>query len=461
MKATQWPKLQVFQVPLKNKDGTVSDQPLAFLLPHELLFNLSKQSEGCLQVLQETQGLDETCLAHVNKLKADWGEDVIPISLWHDGVPFNWDRSDSLEMYSLALPGLASTAERVLRFPLTVVAHQLCTKTTHQRIFEILAWSFTAMACGQWPTQGPGGSMYRHSRSSQPLGYVAALAEFKGDWKMMAEVVGLPSWQTKAGVCWRCNTTKEQANEVGLASAWRLPQNRISHGDLMLMLQRKGPLCRMFNFPGFHSKLFRTANLFGGILHMAVSMPKYGANQEARLSTLCKDLWSWYASVKIPSNRLSRLPLKRFKQSKKRPCLKASGGQIRTLVPWFVKLVRDWSLEDFKPNARAEAAEVKEATENLAICYQCLSSTSGFEAPMEVLQKHSIVFAEAMVRLVHLNGQRFFLPPKLHLWLELPSTSRTTLQSFMVKQPLPTLKGVQVGNPAAGSGGQSSSSPPS
>ena len=75
----------------------------------------------------------------------------------------------------------------------------------------------------------------------------------------------------------------------------------------------------MFNFPGFHNKLFRidwlhcadlgiTANLFGGILHMAVSMPKYGANQEARLSTLCKDLWSWYASEKVPSNRLSKLP---------------------------------------------------------------------------------------------------------------------------------------------------------
>ena len=35
------------------------------------------------------------------------------------------------------------------------------------------------------------------------------------------------------------------------------------------------------------------------------------------------------------------------------------------------------------------------------------------------------------------------------------------MQSFMVKQPLPTLKGVQVGNPAAGSGGQSSTSLPS
>ena len=30
---------------------------------------------------------------------------------------------------------------------------------------------------------------------------------------------------------------------------------------------------------------------------------------------------------------------------------------------------------------------------------------------MEVLQRHSIVFAEAMVRLVHLNGQRFSFHP--------------------------------------------------
>ena len=101
---------------------------------------------------------------------------------------------------------------------------------------------------------------------------------------------------------------------------------------------------------------------------------------------------------------------------------------------------------------------------------------------MKLVRDWSLEDAEAMVRLVDL---RFFLPPKLHLWLELCSegctpskswnhkeedfggsvasmsalaTSRTTLQSFMAKQPLPTLKGVQVGNPAAGSGGQS---PPS
>ena len=253
LKMSQWPKHQVFNAPLKAKSGAVEDAPLAFLLPHELIFQLVNQGDQCLEVLQDPSGLDETCLAHVTRLSTEWEEKVVPVSLWQDGVPYNWDRGESLEIFSLSLPGLACPKERNLRFPLTVAPHHMSSKATFQRIFEILAWSFVAMAKGVWPEAGPGGAPYKHRQSSRPLGFVAALAEMKGDWKMMAEVIGLPSWNQNAGICWRCNLTLEQIDQVGEDSPWRLPENKLSHGDLLMLSQARGPLCKVFDFAGFSS----------------------------------------------------------------------------------------------------------------------------------------------------------------------------------------------------------------
>ena len=120
---------------------------------------------------------------------------------------------------------------------------------------------------------------------------------------------------------------------------------------------------------------------------------------------------------------------------------------------------------------------VKGAIVDIAKCYDTLSSTYGPSA-LQDLQHFSIRFAEKLVALAGLNGSRYSLPPKLHMWLELcregctPSkgwnyreedfggsvasmakrkggrdsalaTSTNTLMAFMAKQPLPTLKGQQ------------------
>ena len=53
---------------------------------------------------------------------------------------------------------------------------------------------------------------HRAKRAGQPLGLRAALAEVRGDWKMFGEVFGFPKWNTKAGVCWRCNCRPDQVS---------------------------------------------------------------------------------------------------------------------------------------------------------------------------------------------------------------------------------------------------------
>ena len=123
LKGGQWPKLQIFNVPLKAKNNDVREEPLAFLCPHDLIHQLVIQDHRCLQVLQDTGGLDETGAAHIAQLAKDWCAQPIPVSLWQDGVPFNWDRSESLEVFSISFPGLSSGQERNLRFPVTVLPH--------------------------------------------------------------------------------------------------------------------------------------------------------------------------------------------------------------------------------------------------------------------------------------------------------------------------------------------------
>ena len=88
-------------------------------------------------------------------------------------------------------------------------------------------WSFNHMAAGMFPKVGPGDTPYKHKLAGRPLGYLAALAEFKGDWKMMSEVVGLPAWNSKVGICWRCNITLDNVAMVGEDAPWRLPANRV------------------------------------------------------------------------------------------------------------------------------------------------------------------------------------------------------------------------------------------
>ena len=124
-------------LPLKNKEGQTIPGKLAFLLPHELLYALVSNSPEGKEPFLETEGLDETNFAHVLQLSAAWQQPLVSLSLWQDAVPYNWDRSESIEVYSWSLPGLSSHAERNMRFPIVVRPAHFATQDTH-KAFEDL-----------------------------------------------------------------------------------------------------------------------------------------------------------------------------------------------------------------------------------------------------------------------------------------------------------------------------------
>ena len=193
-----------------NKEGENVKKKVAFMPPHEVLFMLVER--GDLEVIQDSsaiQGISLDKLKSIKKVLACPG--LIPLAAWSDSTPVSWDRHESIEAYTWSLPGQSSKQYSRLRFPLIVLPHKQCSRQTHMEIMSIMKWSLKALAVGRWPVVGPFGEelvgRQRRSMSGRDLGFRAALIQFKGDWKYFNEVVGLPRWKSKSGVCWRCKVS--------------------------------------------------------------------------------------------------------------------------------------------------------------------------------------------------------------------------------------------------------------
>ena len=74
--------------------------------------------KGNLDKLYEKTGMDPLTKQHVESVETTLQQKLIGVGIWGDGAPCNWDRSDSIEVFSMLLPGL-SEEWRNLRIPLT------------------------------------------------------------------------------------------------------------------------------------------------------------------------------------------------------------------------------------------------------------------------------------------------------------------------------------------------------
>ena len=215
LKRCQWPTPYWAKVRVLDKTTLEeTSQWLAFLLPHELIEMMHRL--GTPGALLSTDDLDDVAMAHLRYCREKAGQDVVPLGLWGDGVPVNWDRTESVETVSLNLPG--KTGEySTLRIPLTAISRKQVGEHTWDDICAVLHWSLVRAADGNFPSVRHDGTpfrksdSYRKKRLVQPsMGYKAALVEVRGDWKFFAEVFRFPKWNENAGLCWRCSCTPDQ-----------------------------------------------------------------------------------------------------------------------------------------------------------------------------------------------------------------------------------------------------------
>ena len=131
-----------------------------------------------------------------------------PIGLHGDGVPFDSQRTRSLELLRLNFPATGSP----LRVPVVGVPKEFFVEgKTYQALLELLAWSLRWCAMGQHPPALPDGTPFVDKQAAalagQPLGCRAALLEVRADWQFLKICFGFPAWNEKAGCCWLCEAT--------------------------------------------------------------------------------------------------------------------------------------------------------------------------------------------------------------------------------------------------------------
>ena len=95
-KRTRWPPLYWADVrTVQPKTGKTITVSLPFLLPHEIAHALARDATDMASLLsQESLGNDSR--DHLSKNCQNLGCEpscVLPVALWGDGVPFNWDRT--------------------------------------------------------------------------------------------------------------------------------------------------------------------------------------------------------------------------------------------------------------------------------------------------------------------------------------------------------------------------------
>ena len=88
------------------------------MLPHELIGTLVRFN-GAAPLLQ-VQGLSPESLRNLNAARQELqNPELMPLGMWCDGCPCNWDRTKSVEVWSLNLPGI--TEWQSLRMPLATL----------------------------------------------------------------------------------------------------------------------------------------------------------------------------------------------------------------------------------------------------------------------------------------------------------------------------------------------------
>lgn len=213
LKRNQWPPLYLAEVRVLNKETHLAEmQHLAFMLPHELIEVLDRL--GSSEIICSSAGLDPLSKRHWEhcKLKAN-AASMVPLGLWGDGVPCNWDRTESVEVVSLNLPGQGGQYKN-LRLPVTALSRKLVTDGTWDDIMAVVAWSLQYAAIGKFPAARHNGSPWLPSdvkRANKENSFLkGCLVEVRGDWKFFGETFCFPKWNTKAGMCWRCTCTPEE-----------------------------------------------------------------------------------------------------------------------------------------------------------------------------------------------------------------------------------------------------------
>ena len=428
-KKTRWPPLYWADVrTLQPKTGNTITVSLPFLLPHEIAHVMARDATDIASLLSH-ENLGGDSRDHLFKSCQHLGCDpacVLPVALWGDGVPFNWDRSQSLDTWTMCLPGLSRKDEN-LRFPLIALPHKHVVKhSTMDDITAVLAWSFQCLTSGVFPACRHDGAPLaqadakRTKKAGCALGIRGLVVDIRGDWKFFKECFRLPQHNENSGICWLCSATPTTWKDAGPEAAWR--KERLSHWDVLTRIIEKGdPVSPIFAIPFLDTKCFKidwlhvadlgiSANFLGSLFSVLIGkLP--GANKDDRLASLFDDIQKFYKTTECQSRLEGLTHTMIRKDASSTPKLRGRGADIRALVPYGFEAAQRLldSSDPLESTAKQMAVHLNE-------CYKLLPRAAfQHSALAENCQK----FCELALAMEDEDPAIWGCKPKLHLFQEL------------------------------------------
>ena len=435
-KWTHMPELYQATVPMWDK---AANKPVSgnlwFLLPHELLPLLVKDNLHAWTVfddsIRELRHVVEQW-RHTN-IPGDDTNDLVAMSLWGDGAPFNTRDSLNLFLWS------ALTGDNQNRFWITA-----CTKSstcacgchgrhTFDAIWEVVAWSFRSLLSGTYPGKRHDdtdfGSLHgdrkRSKNSGKKLGVRGCCVQVRGDWSWHKQNADLQDWvqstRTEKPVCWVCpaNCCSFPYWDASLHANWR-SQPRTTHATFITnRLATNSYVSGMFSIPGFlldyfgidfmHCGDLGVTQYFLGAVFFTLFLELGGMVsrwQEAcgKLLTLIK-MFARHLGMDAPINHLTLTMLR----SDKGKCrFKGKASECRYLVPIVLAILKvAFPAETAAAKLRLECAEQLAALYRAVMDWDATTTRRAAEASRKFVIKYC--------ELHDLGAGIWHITPKFHL----------------------------------------------
>ena len=212
-------KLYKHTIPLYSRQTAAREScTVEVLPPHEALAGEIARNPTVRADLQRkvADGSFGRVYAENNIVRENVGEDVFPVALYVDGLPFA-KRDSLLAFYTYNLVSGVRHLNAVLRRRNTCRCgcRGWCSIFA---LFRFFYWSLSCLVQGLYPTSGVQEEKFkptseRAKKAGSQLGFRAFLSQVKGDWAEFAHTFGFVSWSSTHRPCLLCQTSKAEMYE--------------------------------------------------------------------------------------------------------------------------------------------------------------------------------------------------------------------------------------------------------
>jgi hypothetical protein len=217
LNGSKWPEYYWFDCRVKNRKTEAEyTTNIPILLPLDVLEMI--WDLGMPDVLLSGDNLDTAGKKHMAWMREHLQVDeLMGWGMHGDGIPCNYDRTESVVMISLNLPGLSGRNGR-MRIPLVILPDHAMNGHTFDDIMTVIAWSMRHLVSGSRPCCRHDGSPWAKSdatrlkKNDDPLQFRACMVQCRADWDWMGKCFHLPFHNVKEGCCWLCKCKRDQVS---------------------------------------------------------------------------------------------------------------------------------------------------------------------------------------------------------------------------------------------------------